>query len=723
MPRLFIGIFLLACLVGCSGSTVSNDPVSRATNATDQYQFLMADSLFTELVKQDTISASVPYLAGVNKERQLLLWDALQYYLVALTRDVKYAPAYGGLHRVFARLNSPILAADAARTYAELSGTDVDAWTTSAHAYIEAGQFGEAQRAIGQAEAAGLPADAIALLKARMEFQRHDYTTAEQSSAVAVSSPAGRKALANYLATRGYCDSAAAISRELFESEKSHDALLDYFFMAMRTGHLYDARKAVAEMRKRDKSDILPRAAMVFYYDQSGEYVSGRDAATKLNEVQPLAISTYAYLYQLASRTSNTAVAGGAAEELMANIDQRRFHPIVKQYAIYKRIMPRARSMASPQVVVTLDSITMIPMRSEVDFQAWYAFALESVRKFNNVGDTLPTFERFTEAWSGHPSLWTAFAATRMGFSPITTIKAETLLTTVLTRDGHFKPAFDSLWVVYHFVGEFGKAAELFNKYPQYLQYYPTAGLQQAISLAEVGRIDEATAAAERVLPMAGGNRILLEQVTRSMVRHGGAAKALALVEKVLAADPKNADLHVLAARLACDNGDCKRGLEYADKGLQLEPGYRSLATERGRILFDSGEEDAGIKALTEQVSGDLTNADALIYLSRRLAKLHGDVARAQDIGRQAVNAAPMALRASINLAYVYLATERYDLARGAADMALKNYPNDPEAYYLLGKAMFNEKKPEAKEQLQKAVTLGLTGDGLTDAQAMLQRM
>lgn len=722
MYRLALVVLLVIGLIGCSGGDNGSEPVTRAAKASENYDFLKADSLLRAQIKTDS-TAKAPYLAGVNKERQLMLWDALEYYLEALTRDVKYAPGYAGMSRVFSLLGSPILAADAARTNAELSGTDLDAWVMSANAYIDAGQFGEAQRALAQAQTAGLASDAAALIKARMEFLRHEYQAAETDAATPVTTLAGSQALARYLEVKGWTDSAAAVSRGIFEEESSHDALVEYFFRALRTGRLYDARTVIAEMRKRDKSDILPRVAEIFYYDHIGEYAIAREASMRLAEVQPVALSTYAYMNHVGNRAVNLSLSGTAGDELMAYIAVNKVHPIVAQYAVYRRIVPRVRMMASPAAVIALDSVSMIPMRSEVEWQAWYAFALETARNFNNVGDSLPTFAQFTSAWNEHPALWTAFAATRMGFSPLKAIQAESLLTKILAKDQYFKPAFDSLWVMYRFVGEFGKAAEIFGKYPHFAEIYPVAGLQQAIALAESGRVAEAVTAAERVLPKVGGNQKLMDLLARALVRAGGGPEAAALLDKALAADPKNPDLLMIAARVACDIGDCKKALEFAEQGLKIEPKNQWLVTEKARATFDTGDQEAGLKALNDELNASPFNAQALIYLSRRMAQLNQNAAQAQDLGRQAIIAAPLPLRATINMAYVYELTGRHDLARGAANMALQVYPNDAEAYYLLGRAMYNEKKPEAKENLLKAVQFGVKGDALRDAQAMLQRM
>ncbi|MCM2272993.1 MAG: hypothetical protein NDJ18_10630 [candidate division Zixibacteria bacterium] len=718
---LSLGAFLLL-LTGCSGSssTGGSDDFSRGTNAINDYRFNESDSLLSSLEKEDSISARAAYLVGLSKERQLLLWDAMEHYLRATTRDQGYAPAFGGLARVYSALGSEVVAADVGRRFAELSKSDPEAWAMYASLLISAGQLPEANRALGQAEAAGYPSDASSLIKARLAFARHDISAADAASAVAVNSPSAKRALADYLEDRGFADSAIAISRAIFEDDRSHVAMIEHFFRSLRVGYLTEARQMIRDMEKRDKTTILPRAAWALYYDGAQDWANGLTAVYQLQEVRPAALSTVAYLYDIAARSVNLTVAGSASEELMANVEALRMHPMTKQYAIYRRISPRVRLMLPPVAVVSLDSVKVAAIRGELEYQAWYAFALEQWQK---VDDTLPSFSSFVEPWGNDPAHWTAFASTRLGFNPIKAITAESLLTTVLTDHPNFRPAFDSLSEMYLFVADFAKAAALFEQYPHYAQIYPDEAIRQGIALAEAGRGDDAVTAALRGLDQSAGKSMLLDRLARALARRGFSTQARRVVEKALTYRADDPDLLAIAARLACDLAECDKALELIETGLDKEPTHKALRAEKGRALFDSGSEEEGLKLLDDIVMNEGGNGDALLYLSHRLAKLNKDPNKAQDLARQAILACPLYKRANINLAQVYLMTGRPELARGAAKTALSQFQHDAEAYFLLGKALATENDPEAKEVLQLAKRHGLAGDPLKEAEALLQRM
>lgn len=718
---LSLGAFLFM-LAGCSGSssTGGSDAFSRGEDAINDYRFHESDSLLTVLEKNDSTSARAAYLVGLSKEHQLLLWDAMEHYLRATTRDGGYAPAFGGLARVYSALGSEVVAADVGRRFAELSKSDPEAWAMYASLLISAGQLPEANRAVGQAEAVGYPKEASAFIQARLAFARHDIAAADASAAMAVNSTSARRAFADYLEDRGFADSAIAISRALYNDDKSHDAMIEHFFRSLRVGYLTEAREMIREMERRDKTTILPRAAWTLYYDAAQDWTNGLTAVYQLQEVRPAALSTVAYLYDIGARSVNMTVAGSASEEMMANVEVLKFHPMLKQYAIYRRISPRVRLMIPPVAVMSLDSVKVAAIRGELEFQAWYAFALEQWQK---VDDTLPSFATFVEPWGNDPARWTAFASTRMGFNPIKAITAETLLTKVLAAQPNFRPAFDSLSEMYLFVADFTKAAALFEQYPHFSQVYPDEAIRQAIALAEAGRGDEAVTAAERGIAQSAGKSMLLDRLARALVRRGFIPQARTLIEKAATYNADDPDLLAIAARLACDLAECDKALGLIETGLDKEPNHKALRAEKGRALFDSGSEEEGLKLLDDIVMNEGGNGDALLYLSNRMAKLNKDPNRAQDLARQAILACPLYKRANINLAQVYLMTGRPELARGAAQTALTQFQHDAEAYFLLGKALAAENDPGAREVLQQAKQNGLAGDPLREAEALLQRM
>jgi hypothetical protein len=76
-----------------------------------------------------------------------------------------------------------------------------------------------------------------------------------------------------------------------------------------------------------------------------------------------------------------------------------------------------------------------------------------------------------------------------------------------------------------------------------------------------------------------------------------------------------------------------------------------------------------------------------------------------------------------MNLSYVYFQTGRYDLSRGEALKASQSRKDEPEPFFRVGMAMFMEEKEEARENLEKAIELGLKGEKLEIARQTLQKL
>src|SRR5512140_3715914 len=207
-------LFLLAALLaGCSEDTApgTSGSADRIFKAVDKYQFNTADSSFAKLIIQDSTSPSSYYGRGFSYERQLMLIDAMNYYLQALQRDSNYAPAYTGLAHVYTWLGAEVEAADAAGRAATLLKTDPDAWLTLANALIAHRQFTEANQALQQAEATGVNPKVVALIQARAAFLQNDHATEQSLMARAAGnedSKAYLTALADYYEVRGLSDSA-----------------------------------------------------------------------------------------------------------------------------------------------------------------------------------------------------------------------------------------------------------------------------------------------------------------------------------------------------------------------------------------------------------------------------------------------------------------------------------------------------------------------------------
>jgi len=78
-----------------------------------------------------------------------------------------------------------------------------------------------------------------------------------------------------------------------------------------------------------------------------------------------------------------------------------------------------------------------------------------------------------------------------------------------------------------------------------------------------------------------------------------------------------------------------------------------------------------------------------------------------------------------MNLSYVYFQIGRYDFSWGEALKASRSHKDEPEPFFRIGIAMYmrGEEKAEVKENLEKAIELGLKGEDLETARATLKKL
>ncbi|MEW5993850.1 MAG: hypothetical protein AB1744_05575, partial [Candidatus Zixiibacteriota bacterium] len=140
----------------------------------------------------------------------------------------------------------------------------------------------------------------------------------------------------------------------------------------------------------------------------------------------------------------------------------------------------------------------------------------------------------------------------------------------------------------------------------------------------------------------------------------------------------------------------------------------------RARALYYLGQRAEAFDIFERNIDSAHFNVTNNYYFSRILATEQTDLNRASNLARRAVFDSRHDLKVWMNLCYVYYQAGRYDLSRGEAGKATHKYATAPEPYFRLGMAMHKEGKEGARENLEKAIELGLRGDHLETARQTL---
>ncbi len=151
----------------------------------------------------------------------------------------------------------------------------------------------------------------------------------------------------------------------------------------------------------------------------------------------------------------------------------------------------------------------------------------------------------------------------------------------------------------------------------------------------------------------------------------GSLAEALDIVRAVLSREPDNVEANLLAGQILIDSNNYNLAREYFLKALDIEPASFTANLGLGKIYLAnrSVRQAAFVLEQAEKVAPADRRAETKLALARAYSQM-GDVSRALDKAREAVQADPANLDALGALAEIQLALARRDPRR--AETALE---------------------------------------------------
>ncbi len=227
----------------------------------------------------------------------------------------------------------------------------------------------------------------------------------------------------------------------------------------------------------------------------------------------------------------------------------------------------------------------------------------------------------------------------------------------------------------------------------------------RAISLASLGRLDEANSSLKAILERDGGLVDVRLDLGLNEQRMGKDAEAIDQFRAVLAAEPTSAIAH-LDAGLSYYN---LRQYEKADRelnaALAISPGYTKAEILLARTLAQRGEYDQAAAQFNHVLEENPDSHDAHDGLGT-LAAMRGDWNESEKQLKAALSIGPGAAETHNTLGNVYLRKGEMALARSEFEEAILLQPNYAAAHYNLGVALVALKELDgARNEFQKALS------------------
>ena len=710
---------LIALIVGCSQTPEEKLESLYATTIAqiDKYEFDAANASIEEMGQLDPSSPIILFCRGLILEQQLCYLDAAHEYMFIASLYPEYTPAMKGLNRSFSHLGEYSFVLRATSDLARLVPNDPDVRLMLAEAMIRFGQYQSAEREIASAVKMGASQSIVDLMTARFLHLNYEIDSSrvirQQVMKDLPETVECFQSAADLYEEVGLIDSSIAFSRRALEAApKDNNILMNHFYRCVRQSYFYDARLAIAHVEATGGGEIVRAGMLARYYRAAGMYLYANQAATDYRRLTENSLmSTYLDI-QIRAEGIDLVSASGDLQIMQGTLSDLDYLPEFRKYVIYSLFAH------SPEVLIKLEDLQELSSEyaNTIDVKTRNAFFLHKKGYFDDYKEFVTLLE---DHHRSQPDWLTGIADVNADNFIRKYTQAERLYTRALEINHWYRPAFDKMLAMYRKLQQYPEAMALYEKYHYFEETYPLVRLNKVLILAENNQLEEALAILENNFMLAEGNLSYIREFM-DIASLKGDDEVLGKALDILLTQDSNPEALKLAAVWSCKLGNYQQGLDLCDHVLSIEDDYDSYAT-KAWALHGLGRKTEAFELFEENQIQDPNNAVTNYYHSYLLASDGIDLDRASNIARKALYNSQFDVEVWMNLCFVYYQAGRYDLCRGEATKASHTYSNRPEPFYWIGMAMVKEGKEEAKENLQKAIMLGLLGDKLETAQGLVE--
>lgn len=278
---------------------------------------------------------------------------------------------------------------------------------------------------------------------------------------------------------------------------------------------------------------------------------------------------------------------------------------------------------------------------------------------------------------------------------------AEASLKKALASNPKFIPAVHSLGFLYAGTGQWADA----EKQLRYAIDLQPKEVEPRVDLARLYYSEQRKTDSEQVMIQAkkdlsrdGDHYRVLAEYYRNVRETDKALAEFASISKEHPKDLKTKEEYI---RLLLSSGKADEAAKLNDAVLQENPQDTGEQIIRGTILNSQGKFDDARRILEGAVKGAPENADGHYQLGFACSKT-GELGRAEQEWREAVQIEPRLNEAQLALAQIAITKKDRDLLLRSAEQAITNVPSDPRGYILLAAAETQPKIVEA--DLKKAI-------------------
>lgn len=201
-------------------------------------------------------------------------------------------------------------------------------------------------------------------------------------------------------------------------------------------------------------------------------------------------------------------------------------------------------------------------------------------------------------------------------------------------------------------------------------------------------------------------------------------AASQAEFQRAIQLDPKNMQAYIRLGRALESEGQVDNAITQYQKALDLQPKFAALATYIGNLYLNKGELETARKYYTQALSYDPNFAVAIANTAWVDAQEGKDLDVALGMAQKAKSIEPDVPSITDTLGWVQYKRNNYGAAVQLLEDCVHKVPDSGEFRYHLGMALLgNGDKRQAKENLEAALRMKLTGDETQKAQQTLAQL
>ena len=723
---LIIGLLSLAAF-GCSKSPEERifDLFQTGARQVDRYEFDAALATFKKIGEIDPSTPLGHYGSGLVFERQLQYYETLHVYMSITNSSPSFAPAFAGAWRLFTRLEQWNDAVQMAAEYSRLLPEDPEAQLILAKALMNIQQYGRARQEVDKAVELGADPSLATLVKARAYSLEHQFDSAQVALQTAMSpfseSPVFYALAADYFEAAGLIDSAVSLGRISVESASDDfDLIVAQFYRALRHNYFFEARQVIRRLKEQGAGELATTALEMFYYLARENQTHARHACDTYQGI--------AAMYSISALTYDIVVRGKQLDMISGSKDIGAINKIMKTNHYdpeFQEYMKYFLAVLFAGYFDDLDGLKQLKTVSSAFFNrkeirlstAYCLYRTGQHEEYEQLMSLLSRYHNTQPDWlTGMADIYGDRFVRRYDSAGQYYRKA-------LQKDRWYRPAFENAIDMYRRLKEPKKALKLFDAYPYFEQRYPEIALLKALCLVEQGDIQQGVDLFEQNFPHVRGDLARFEEITSLLDKRNRQEERTGLYRLLPRINADNTEALVLAAEFESDGVDFQVALNLAEKAQSLESDYIAASVQKARALYGLGKRSEAFEIFERNLVETEFNVDNNYYFSRILATEQVDLKRATNLARRALLDSGHDLKVWMNLSYVYFQIGRYDLSRGEALKAKNSHKEEPEPFFRIGMAMFKEEKEQARENLEKAIELGLKGENLEVARQTLHKL